>query len=64
MGEHFFVSYSRVDGADFALSLADRLEAGPPSYRLWVDRRELLPGDDWDEQLVEAIRAVVDCCLS
>jgi tetratricopeptide (TPR) repeat protein len=25
---------------------------------LWVDRRELQPGDDWDEQLVEAIR---DC---
>ena len=38
------------------LSLADRLAAGPPSYRLWVDRRELRAGDDWDEQLVEAIR--------
>ena len=56
MGQHFFVSYSRVDGADFALSLADKLTAGPPSYHLWVDRRELQPGDDWDEQIVEAIR--------
>ena len=56
VGEHFFVSYSAVDGADFVLSLADRLAAGPPSYRLWVDRRELRAGDDWDEQLVEAIR--------
>jgi tetratricopeptide (TPR) repeat protein len=52
------VSYSAVDGADFVLSLADKLAAGPPSYHLWVDRRELQPGDDWDEQLVEAIR---DC---
>ena len=56
MGEYFFVSYSAVDAADFALSLADKLTAGPPSYHLWVDRRELQPGDDWDEQLVEAIR--------
>jgi TIR domain-containing protein len=58
VGEYFFVSYSAVDGANFALSLADKLTAGPPSYHLWVDRRELKPGDDWDEQLVEAIRAM------
>jgi tetratricopeptide (TPR) repeat protein len=56
VGEYFFVSYSAVDAADFALSLADKLTAGPPSYHLWVDRRELQPGDDWDEQIVEAIR--------
>src|SRR6476620_2498275 len=56
MSDYFFVSYSAVDGADFALTLADKLAAGPPSYHLWVDQRELQPGDDWDEQLVEAIR--------
>jgi hypothetical protein len=53
---HYFVSYSSVDGADFALSLADPLAAGPPEYPVWVDRRSLRPTEDWDEQIVEAIR--------
>lgn len=56
MGEHFFLSYSTVDAADFALSLADTLAAGPPPYPVWVDRRSLRPGPDWDEQIVEALR--------
>jgi len=57
IGHHYFVSYSRNDGADFALSLADKLQAGPPPYRVWVDTREMQPGrQDWDDQLVEAIQ--------
>jgi tetratricopeptide (TPR) repeat protein len=57
MGDHYFVSYSRTDGADFAVSLANNLEAGPPSYRVWIDVREMQPGrQDWDDQLVEAIQ--------
>src|SRR5687768_212302 len=57
MDDHYFVSYSRVDGTDFAVRLADELEAGPPSYRAWVDVRELQPGrQDWDDQLVDAIK--------
>ncbi|MGH3939437.1 MAG: toll/interleukin-1 receptor domain-containing protein [Pseudonocardiaceae bacterium] len=56
MGEHFFLSYSAVDGVEFAVSLADKLTAGPPSYPVWLDRRELCPGLDWDEQIVEALR--------
>ena len=57
MGGHFFVSYSRIDGGEFALRLADELGAGPPSYAAWVDVREMQPGqEDWDRQLVEAIK--------
>jgi tetratricopeptide (TPR) repeat protein len=57
MTGHYFISYSSVDGADFALRLCDALIAGPPSIPAWLDKRELRPGEDWDEQIVEAIRA-------
>ena len=51
----YFISYSRLDGEDFALKLGDQLAAGPPSIGVWLDRRRLQPGIDWDEQLVEAL---------
>jgi hypothetical protein len=54
--DHFFISYSAVDGTDFALKLADELAAGPPAFPVWVDKRNIRPGQDWDEQIVEAIR--------
>src|SRR4051794_24818385 len=54
---HYFVSYSRADAADFAVTLADKLQAGPPPYRAWVDTRELQPGrQDWDDQIATAIQ--------
>lgn len=57
MEGRLFISYSRVDGGEFALRLADELLAGPPSYAAWLDVRELQPGQqDWDRQLLEAIR--------
>jgi tetratricopeptide (TPR) repeat protein len=57
VGDQFFVSYSSVDGSEFALGLADELAAGPPAYTAWVDSRELQPGsEDWDDQVVDAIR--------
>ena len=57
MSDHYFVSYSRLDGAKFVIHLADTLRAGPPSYRAWVDVRELQPGrQDWDDQLLQAIQ--------
>ncbi|UCG22684.1 MAG: hypothetical protein JSW55_10910 [Chloroflexota bacterium] len=59
MSDHHFLSYSSVDGKDFAFRLADDPVAGPPSYPLWLDIRELQPGDIWDDQIVEATRPVV-----
>jgi tetratricopeptide (TPR) repeat protein len=60
VADHFFISYSTVDGGDFVLRLADALDAGPPPIPTWVDKRRLRPGEDWDEQIVEAIRTCKD----
>src|SRR5262245_16955529 len=56
MSDHFFISYSPVDGINFSPKLADELAAGPPAFRVWLDKRNLRPSEDWDEQIVEAIR--------
>jgi tetratricopeptide (TPR) repeat protein len=56
-GPHF-ISYAPTEALDFVLHLADVLAAGPPSIPVWLDKRALQPGRDWDEQLGEAIR---DC---
>jgi tetratricopeptide (TPR) repeat protein len=57
MAGHFFISYSRLDGTEFALGLADELEAGPEGYRVWLDQREMRRSrQDWDDQLTEAIQ--------
>lgn len=52
----YFICYSRRDGEDIVLTLADQLAAGPPSIRVWLDRRNIQPGIDWDEQIVGALR--------
>ncbi|HEY3571678.1 MAG TPA: toll/interleukin-1 receptor domain-containing protein [Thermoanaerobaculia bacterium] len=51
-----FISYSAVDAADFALRLAHELVEGPPHLRVWLDRRDMKPGLDWDEQISQAIK--------
>jgi tetratricopeptide (TPR) repeat protein len=54
-GGHHFVSYSPHDATDFVLQLTDALETGSPPLQLWLDRRNLRPGN-WDIQVTEAIR--------
>jgi tetratricopeptide (TPR) repeat protein len=57
VGQHHFISYSVVDAEAFALKLADDLQAGPPSFPVWIFRRDLHPaGRDWDAQIRDAIR--------
>lgn len=56
MPGHHFLSYSRFDAEDFALRLHDTLEAGAPPFAVWLDKIDLKPGQDWDEQIAEAIR--------
>src|SRR5687768_4927034 len=57
MPGHFFISYSRLDGQEFARELADELERGPEGYRVWLDQREMHRSrQDWDDQLTEAIQ--------
>jgi len=55
-GPFYFICYSRRDAEDIALTLADQLAAGPPSIPVWLDRRSLRPGIDWDEQIASALR--------
>ena len=52
---HYFICYSRRDGEEIALKLGDQLAAGPPSIPVWLDRRNLQPSIDWDEQIVAAL---------
>ena len=56
MSDFFFISHSSVDGKNFAIKLTDELVAGPPVIPAWLDERNLRPGEDWDEQLAEAIK--------
>ena len=56
MLKHHFLSYSTIDALDFALDLHDAIEGGYPSIPLWMDKHDLQPGQDWDNQIPEAIR--------
>ena len=62
MDGRFFLSYSSVDGEEFALRLVDPLSSGPPAFPVWFDQRELRPGEAWDRQLVEASGSAGRCC--
>jgi hypothetical protein len=56
MVNYHFISYSVADAPDFELKLCDELIAGPPPISAWLDKREIRPAQDWDEQIVEATR--------
>jgi hypothetical protein len=56
MGGHRFISYSAIEAQDFAVKRNDALLAGPDSFTAWLDKEQLRPGEDWDEQIAEAIR--------
>ncbi len=53
MPEHHFISYSTADGLDFALRLYDALLAD--NIPVWLDKRKLIAGRDWDTQIVKAL---------
>lgn len=55
-----FISYSSADGEAFALRLRRELEAGTPSFPVWLDKRDIKTGQDWDEEIAEALKS----CLS
>ena len=56
MENRFFLCYSKRDGQELVRTLANRLIKTPPSVLVWLDERELQPGADWDEQIVDALR--------
>ena len=56
MAGHHFISYSSADAMAFAFKLHDALEAGPPHVPAWLDRRDITPGQNWDNEIEKAIR--------
>lgn len=56
VSDPYFVSYSSVDGLQWATRLASALARPPNPIPVWLDKRSLRPGEDWDEQIAEAIR--------
>jgi tetratricopeptide (TPR) repeat protein len=56
MSRHF-ISYSSADGQEFAFRLRDELESGPPSFPVWLDKRDIQTGQDWDAEIVRALQA-------
>jgi tetratricopeptide (TPR) repeat protein len=51
---HCFISYSTIDGLDFARRLVNKLEGSGIS--VWFDKDDLKPSMDWDIQIDHALK--------
>jgi tetratricopeptide (TPR) repeat protein len=56
MQDYHFISYSSVEALDFARKLTDALQGGHPPIPVWFDKDRLRPAEEWDEQIVAALR--------
>ncbi len=54
LSERLFLSYARVDSV-FVDWLADQLTG--QGHPIWLDRRDIQPGDVWDDRIDEGLRA-------
>ena len=53
MQKRFFVSYSRVDGGDFADHIQENYEKD--GHQVFVDFSDIKPGEDWSESIRNSI---------
>ena len=56
MAQHHLICYSRADATEFVDWLYDALSTCEPSFAVWLDRRDIRPGEDWDDQIDEALK--------
>jgi tetratricopeptide (TPR) repeat protein len=54
MAKHWFISYARNDGEDFARRLHDQLERD--GFNIWLDREDIRPSTHWDSSIDQALR--------
>jgi hypothetical protein len=62
MNRHHFIGYPSADPENFALCHCDEFSQGPPPIPVRPDKRELVAGNDRDDQIVEAICALPRAC--
>src|SRR5262245_6680313 len=54
MDGYYFISYSSVDGEDWASRLRDAFVAG--GTKAWLDRFEIRPGSKWADEIDDALK--------
>lgn len=60
MKKKIFFSYSRIDGAAFAIRLA--LELKKEGFNVWIDQQDIRAGTEWDLEVEKALETC-DCLL-